>query len=213
MVTLQSGPRLFQPVVLRDRFVSNGYFPRHTLTVVDTLTRIQRHLVGGRLPVDDSLNNLVFRVRVNRNRAAVDPSHRRLVLAYQAINRLDIYDSVPALRGSIAGPRKVAMSFSRVDSRRGPAFTWTESNERAYVGVDASQDHIFALFCGKCGPELARIVHVFTWEGRFIREFVLDQGVLGIAVSPDGTTLFGATEEPFPAVVLWNLPTGQSYHH
>lgn len=213
IVTFEPGPPPFQPVVLGGQFVSNGYFPQHTLTVADTFGRIQGHFAAGHVPADDSIDHPMLRVRMNRNRVAVDPSHTRLVLAYQAFNRFDIFDSVPKFRGTFAGPRTVVMSFKRINSKQGAAYAWADANERAYVGVDATKEHIFALFCGRCGNDLPRIVHVFTWEGRFVHEIVLDQGISSIAVSPNGSDLFGATLEPFPAIAQWNLPLALSSKH
>ncbi len=47
---------------------------------------------------------------------------------------------------------------------------------------------------------------MLDWEGRVKGAFKLDAYLLGIAVSPDGRTVYGARAEPSPAIVRYRLP-------
>jgi hypothetical protein len=205
-VRLDQGPYLSEPVMLGKHFVSNGYFVDHTLTVADTQWQTLTHLAGEPISLAQSADPL-FRTRVSRSRIAVDPAHSRLVLAYQSANRLDIFDSNLQRRGTVAGPRTISTSVRTLQTSRGRVMRWGEGNELAYVSVDASREHIFALFCGKCDATTPpRLVHVFNWDGLFVSELVLDRPVETIAVSSDGDTLYGATGEPYPAIAAWAVP-------
>jgi len=46
---------------------------------------------------------------------------------------------------------------------------------------------------------------MFHWKGGFAGSVDLDVPVYTIALSPSGTTLLGAAEEPFPQIVVWRL--------
>lgn len=203
---LDQGPYLSEPVLLGDRFVSNGYFVSHTLTVADTQWSSLTHLAGESLTIATDADPM-FRTRLNRTRTAVDPAHSRLVLVFQSANRIDIFDSALRHRGSISGPRDTRVALRTIETPRGPTTRWSDENELAYVGVDATNEFIFALFCGHCGARaLPRRVHVFTWEGRFVSELNLDRSVETIAVSADGRTLYGSIDEPYPAIAAWRVP-------
>lgn len=203
---LDQGPYMSEPVLLGGRFVSNGYFVSHTLTVADTQWSSLTHFAGESLAIATGADPM-FRTRLNRTRTAVDPAHSRLVLVFQSANRIDIFDSELRHRGSVTGPRDVKLGLRTIETPRGPTTRWSDENELAYVGADATNELIFALFCGDCGAgALPRRVHVFTWEGRFVTELVLDRAVETIAVSADGLTLYGSIDEPYPAIAAWALP-------
>lgn len=209
-IRLNQGPYLSEPVILGERFVSNGYFVGHTLSVSDTSWKTMTHFAGER-PLTAAGIDPSFAARTIRSRIATDPSHTRLALAYQSANRIDFFDAAARLRGSAAGPRQIAVALRRVESPRASSMRWGENNELAYVGIDATHEHVFALFCGACNASrMPRRIHVFTWEGEFVTELVLDRSVESIAVSPDGVTLYGSVEDPYSTIASWRLPV--SFH-
>ena len=68
-------------------------------------------------------------------------------------------------------------------------------------------DHlVYALFDGDERNGLY-FVQVYRWEdGQFLAEYELDRGIYIIRLSPDGRTLYGDFEDPYPRIGKWNLP-------
>lgn len=146
---------------------------------------------------------------VNRANLAVRPSADRLAVGFYSANRIDIYDAEGAKIASTSGPREVTASFYIEDDK----FFWTEEeNQLAYTSIAASNDEVFALFCGcTMGKEEATDrtrVHVFSWSGSFRRELILPVPATRIEVSRDGRRLYGAVEDPWPVIVEWSIPQG-----
>lgn len=212
--TLNLGLSLRSVVFGDSLLVANGLFADFTLLVMDTLGQPIRR-VAGRPPFGpaDGLSPVGQRL-TNVNMLQVSPDRRRLVVAYQFAPRLDIYSNDGTLQTSVLGPRPTRASF-RTDPRTG-RFHWNDDNESAYVDVETTASHIYALFQGRrdlIDPQpLPDRVHVFTWTGQFVRELVLEPPTLRIAISGDGTRLFGFVEDPHPQVAEWRLPPWGSHH-
>jgi hypothetical protein len=195
------------PVVRRGTIVSNGYFSNETLVeLTDGGKRIRTLSVDppasafrGRVSMLDAKYHL------NRNRAAVSPDGRRLVLAYQSANRFDAFEGAQYLY-SWRGPEEVKMQFSLQSSRN--RLRWKADNQFAYVGVAASDNYIYGLFCGDCANrgELAHVIDVFSWSGLLQYRLNLDLGIETLAVDRNDTILYGSITEPHPAIGAWNLP-------
>jgi hypothetical protein len=203
-----------QPVWTADGFLTNGYFSDDVLLRMDHAgTGVA--WTGAAAPSTPATEPLAgVRLRLNRTRIARHPSEPRAVVAYQAHNRLD-WLRLDSGKATVArGPFDVASTYviSRSDGG-GAQFRWADGFEQAYVAVDASNEHVYALFCGLCMDrrELPRRVHVFDWSGQFIRELVLTRGVSALAVSEDDSVLVGATdtnEHRYPGVYAWKLKSG-----
>ena len=83
-----------------------------------------------------------------------------------------------------------------------------------YWGVKATDNYIYVVFNGypmnlALPQKLANRVDVFPWDGEYVTELVLDHDIVGLAVTEDDSLLYGAAQEPFPAVVEWKLPALQ----
>lgn len=77
---------------------------------------------------------------------------------------------------------------------------FTSESVRHYVSVTASDDYVYALYCGEkekdCLPGLMRAERVkcYDWDGNLVKEMQLDHQVLQIAVSPDDKWLYAVNE-------------------
>ncbi|MFV1987798.1 MAG: BF3164 family lipoprotein [Gemmatimonadota bacterium] len=85
---------------------------------------------------------------------------------------------------------------------------------RAYIDVDATAGHVYALFSGRSfgryneRAAFGRYVHVFDWEGSLEAVWELDRDAIALAISEDTGVLFAAIHEPLPAVVAYQVPCG-----
>lgn len=202
-----------QPVWTAYGFLSNGYFSDHVLLRMDeTGSGVGwMHLGAPSTPGSEALPGV--RMRLNRTRIARHPFEPRVAVAYQSHNRLDMFNWDIGSATVARGPFDVEPSYiiSHPDGG-GPRFRWADDFEQAYVAVDASNEHVYALFCGPCmdRSELPRRVHVFDWSGLFLRELVLPRGVSVLAVSEDDAVLVGATNDFVPGVYAWRLKPGSA---
>ena|GEM_PF-4253067 len=196
----------FHPVWTPGGVLTNGFFPDYTLLELDPGGNPVRWITA-RVPVSRSqVGHPQGRARLNRTRLATDPGLTHVALVYQSTSRIDFFDMGGRHLRTIRGPRDVRIRY-RVDEEAS-RFRWEPENRWAYVDVDATASHVYGLWCGATCPDhtdLPTRVHVFTWEGGFIREFALDRPVKTIAVSSEDDLLFGYSEEPFPTIHAWVL--------
>lgn len=197
---------LQQPIVTQRNVISNGYFADQTIIKFDRLKDVVT-AVSVEPPAFSyrGIPPAEAKFKLNRNRAAVSPDGRRFVLAYQSANRFDLFID-GSYTNSWKGPREIAVRFTAdPDERR---IRWMPKNEYAYVAVVASRKYVYGLFCGPCASAktLPRTVHVFYWSGQYVRTIELDHGTTRMAVSEDDAVLYGAIEEPFPAIAIWRIP-------
>jgi len=202
--SLNVGAALESPTVIGSTVVSNGLFPDHTLLVAGLDGKPLAQIVADP-PFDErAMPHVVGRRQLNRNFLATDPGRTRIVLAYQWRPRIDFFTAEGVRYGSVTGPRETKPSFRLEGSR----FFWNPDNVMAYVRATATDAAVYALFCG-CSLEsngLPRTVHVFRWNGDFVGEFVLDREVRSIAVSEDGSELYGSFVDPEPGLGVWKIP-------
>jgi hypothetical protein len=199
-----------QPLFRPGGIVTNGLFPdRHLLRTDSSGAPIEWVRIGPKV-AQEVMPDPWGRARLNYNRMAVDPGHQRFALAFQAENRIDIFDIDGTYRHSVAGPLSVSTRYALAAAGNRHVLRWSESNELAYVSVAASNCHIYALFCGACRQEgrLPSIVHQWTWDGDFVGQIILDREVQNIAVAPNDRMLLGALDYPIPAVGLWHIHAG-----
>jgi hypothetical protein len=145
---------------------------------------------------------------VNWRITSVAPS-RRIVVAYNNVNRLDFFTPAGEYVTSAAGPQPVTVSFDRAGPEK--LFEWRPESELAYVDVTSTDRYVYALFCGCRRSDIrksfANKLHVFTWDGRFVAELVVEPAVYKIAVPPGDSLLVAATWTPFPSLGVWRVPS------
>jgi hypothetical protein len=81
-----------------------------------------------------------------------------------------------------------------------------------YVDATATNTSLYGLYSGRARGELpgyafyGTFVHEYDWEGRLRRVFKLDAYAIGIAVDPEGSTLYASRLYPTPAILRYRLP-------
>ncbi len=199
-----SGVRLLDPV-LSTSLVSNALSGAGTLVIGQPDRQTGHRLIDLGLPFDSAAHPAyVARRLLNRTFMSPSPDHGRFAVVHQFANRIDIVsrDGIHLVTGS--GPRQANPSYRMQRDR----FFWNDDNISLYTGVAASERHVYVLYCGcRFAEEQAmRRVHIFDWEGRFVREIAFDRNVFALAVAPDDSMLFGFVEEPHPQIVEWEIP-------
>lgn len=125
---------------------------------------------------------------------AMKPDATRLALAMERFDELDIFD--------LTGEDHISTSSSkRTDAGRKIAEMLSADaiSETIYYGdCKATNDLIYAIYRGNttsvAGTSLP-VIQVFSWDGKLKEIYHIDEYVYSIAVSEDGKTLYGLTED------------------
>jgi hypothetical protein len=142
--------------------------------------------------------------------AVAHPSGTRVVVGNRHASKLEIYGADGALIATTDGPYPFRPKYS-VGEGKQPSFEAASDLRYGYLSVAATDQHILALFSGRTHypfPTTAvygRYVHVFDWDGRFIKALRLDRDVHFIATGAPYTQLYAAALEPEPAVLEYPI--------
>jgi hypothetical protein len=197
------GVRLLDPVVGKE-LISNVLSADATLLIGPAGERNGHRLINLGLPFDSASHPAqVARRLLNRTFMGSSPDGERFAIAYQFIPRVEIVSRGGEHLATALGPRDGHPSYRMQDGR----FFWNDDNLSLYTGVAASDRHVYVLYCGCrfAAAQEMRAVHVFDWNGNFVKELAFDRPVNAIAVTPDDGLLYGAVEEPHPSIVEWRL--------
>jgi hypothetical protein len=201
-----AGASIEQPIRSGTRVLANGLFPDYTLVVLDSTGKPQQRIAADQPFPPSRISHAVGRRLLNRSYLAADPTGQRLALAYQWASRIDFFSGDGSRRGSVAGPRQTEARYTI----RGTRYFWDPEGAMAYTALRATDNFVYALFCG-CREaddpdQRSQRLHVFRWNGDFVREIQLDRKVTAFAVTPDDSLLYAAVTEPHTAIGEWALP-------
>ncbi len=139
--------------------------------------------------------------RTMQTRLKPHPDRTRWAVVSRFADRLEIYDADGRL--TALGDRPY--DFGPQDLK--------EEDEMAvrfgYIDVATTATRIYALFSGRTRGEgkanFGDRIHVFDWNGRLVDVWQLDARLISVAVTPDGSQLYGVRHDPLPAVVHYTL--------
>jgi hypothetical protein len=196
---------LTEPIWTTGRLISNGLFSDHTLSVLDRFGKTTKRIAATPPFSAEEYEDAFGRMSLNQNFLAARPGEREFALAYYNVNRIDFFFASGVRYASVRGPQPTATYFSNSNGR----LVFEDSAMSAYWDVDATSRYIYALFCG-CpktrNRERPRIVHVFDWNGRFVRQLVFDRPVLKIALAGD-SLVYAGFEATLPEVGEFTVPS------
>lgn len=205
---LRNGLGLFGVRPYRQGFVAAGLFADYTLARLDSVGRpVTRLVADPPFGPEDIGGSRRFAALMNNAKMAAGGDGRYAV-AYEEEAIVDLIDLDDGSYVRIRGPVQVETAY---EIREGRLHT-SEGNERAYSLVAATDEIVLAGFLGenfetaKYGQKPTR-VHVFDWRGRYVAKLGLEDGITALGVSPDGSRLWGAYEDPFPRIGEWRLPS------
>jgi hypothetical protein len=125
----------------------------------------------------------------------VNPKTKDILLSYRYTDVIEIYNSEGQLKYAAQGPMCFDIEFQPVVSNGGYATMAKNRNTRkAYVNSYVTGSHIYLLFSGckrneenwAYGTEL----HVFSWEGKPEKRYILEQPVYTVAVDEENQLLY-----------------------
>ena len=195
-------------VPLKDgRVLLQGLYVDYTFVVTDRAGKRLKRLYADPPFREQDMPLPHGRMMLNDGRLVGQPDGPRFALAYLSTNRIDFFAGPSGPYFSVSGPHDTETRYHA----EGDRFFWDEGDERAYVDIAASNDYVYALFCG-CTHRALRDgqfptrIHVFTWNGRFVGELVLDKGITALAVSDNDESIWGAFQDPVPLIGEWQIP-------
>lgn len=206
-VDLQINRSVEQPLWIGSQIIGNGIFPDHSLVVMDSHGQPVLEIDADPPYTPETVPHTTGRSILNRTHLVANPSRTRLALVHQYKSRIDLFNSQGARYGIIRGPRSTTPDFEIRDGR----FFEGAHNEVAYGAAAATEQYVYALFCG-CGEEVPdkMYIHVFTWDGEFVSEIATDRPLGSIAISDDDRILYGTTPYPQAFIGEWLLPQLQN---
>lgn len=200
-----------QPLWLSDSvFVTPNFSPRGRLLFFDRRGGLLR--AAGAPSSDDKGTPPGVLQQAWVGTLALCPDRRRMVIATQYADQLELYDESGERIRTVRGPFGFDPRFTVADLQGFRTMSSDASMRHGYVDVATTQDRIYALFSGRTreafggDASFGRYVHVYDWKGELVRVLKLDRDLLSIALSPDGRRLYGAAHAPEPAILQFDVP-------
>ncbi|MHA7131968.1 BF3164 family lipoprotein [Algoriphagus namhaensis] len=178
----------------------DGYGPWEKVPGVD-------HLIDYE---DPDINYHLGEINIGRFRA-----NRDLGLFVKALgfrDRIEIFHYPSKTFKIIEGPRKEVHPFTIKRSQGRSAVIFDLEYPFGYGDAEVSTKFIYALYSGLTdaqmmnSDELARIVYVFSHQGKLIGRLDLDRSIRDIAVDEELGKLYGITTDGDPWIAVFDLP-------
>lgn len=208
-ITLRSDQLPLQAVWAGDgTILSTGLFSRGRLGRFDS----HGTLIGtvGRVPSGKGPPSVVQHAYTGT--LVARPDHRRFALLTRHADRIEIFGPAGDPLRTVTGPVGF-LPIYQVQSRAGyPTMASGEDLRFGYVDATTNGTSLYGLYSGRARGELpgyafyGTFVHEYDWEGRLRRVFKLDAYANGIAVDPEGRTLYVSRLYPTPAILRYSLP-------
>lgn len=204
-LTVPGEGQLLNPTWFGSHLLSNGLFPDHTLSLIDSTGRaVKRFALMPRPFPSREIKSAAGRMILNRSHMTSRGYDGKFAVAYQYSARLDIVDLNSGHGMAIRGPHSIETRFHIGPGSR---IRWESDSEKAYVSLVSSPDAIFGLFCGRCRPnDPPRSIHVFSWEGTFLGEISIPIGGYRLGSDLQNGRLYLSVQTPEPGLVVVPIP-------
>lgn len=211
MLRLETGSMLTGLAWTRpDQLIAVGLLDSARLAVFDSAGGLRDEV--GQLPPNPEAIPVPVLLHAYQATLALRPSGDRIVLADRHAGELEIFDTAGTLERRVAGPVPFGPVYTVRPGQDGPVFASNEDLRFGYTSVAASDARVYALFSGRTRraypgeANYGEYVHVFDWNGRFLRSLRLDAPVFAIAVDPADSALYAVAHDPGPMVISYPLP-------
>lgn len=214
MIRLEDSGFIFEAVMTEgDRIVTAGMHEAGRLAIHSPDGKLVQFL-GDDPPGDPEIPNAV-RNHVYQSWLATNSSGNRIVSATWHSDQVDIFDLQGQLH-LIRGPDFHEPKYSVYGDDDGNSWMGLEDETIiAYLSVDATDEFIYALYCGKTlgwsmstgtGTAWGDQVIVFDWNGIPKALMQIEDGALKIGISGDGRDLYAIYYSPTPLILRYELP-------
>jgi hypothetical protein len=193
----------------RRQIVTTGFFDKGRLAVFDVRGSLIRWV--GELPSDERGDPAAIVHKAYQSTLTVHPEHRTVAVATRRAGLLEIFDVAGGGHLVADSPFSFAPRYEIALGRRGPQMALVPETRLGYLDVTSTETRIYALFSGRTiggyGSKagFGRFVHVFDWNGHFIRALELDAAIVALAVDSRSHALYGLIHDPEPAIVVFPL--------
>ena len=146
------------------------------------------------------------------SRVVADPAGDRLAAATLLAGLLEIFDYDGATIAQAAVPNSFPPSWVQGRSSGGRAVMSVGPDTRyGFTDLAATRRSLYGLFSGgrvmqDGAPWAAKDVHVFGWDGEYVKTLYLDKAAQAITVDATDTWLYASGPEPTPWVGRFRLP-------
>jgi hypothetical protein len=195
-----------QPEFVSDSMlVAVGAYDSSRIAFFDTRGTLLR--TSGRLPAYRPDAALPVQHLGYQSSLVMAPSRNRFVVLTRYAGEGQIFSADGTQTDTIEAPHRFLPEYT---DDKGHMKVHRETR-LGYIAGAATDSLIYALFSGRSGTgtkpvHYARTIHVFDWHGRYRGGYRLPADLVAVAVDPQGHTLYGVQDQPFPAVLKMALP-------
>jgi len=210
-VRIRGGPAVIGKAVWLETNRGVGFTadPEAAFVFFDHDGQVTASLPGEMLGSDSIPMTARIHATITRFSVCVRPGGNRFAIIYGHAAQIAIHRADTAERTLADVPVEGSPNFESDRARRHIVF---KRQSVFYLACSATRDRLYALYSGKpvdgtaAGSALlARTIHVFDWEGRFVGSVSLDTGISGLAVD-DGRRLIYGTSLETAAIYSFYLP-------
>jgi len=205
-------PTLLDPDFLTDStIVSNGLFENKKRICEVSVKSGEILECYGEL-IDENNQPAFMTQQLYQSRAKIHPDKSKMAVVNRYGDMLEIFDLRKKQReNTIKGPVGFGPIYKINESRTSVQFT--KDTRFGYINLDTTNDYIIALFSGAKQSEdqnnYGDYVHVFDWNGNFIKAFRLSDKIIGLAYDEKSKSLFGTRH--FPDVSIMKFDVSQIF--
>ena len=161
----------------------------------------------GQLPVGDVEGPPQVIQHAYQSTMELNPARTLVALGTRHASRLEILRPTGERVAVAEGPRPFGPVYSVATRAGSPVLLTDEKLRFGYVDLAATERHVIALYSGMRrgdrpgAAHFGRVLHVYDWSGRLLRQVVLDAEVLHVAADERTGTLYASRSIPGPAIV------------
>lgn len=159
----------------------------------------------GAVPAGHDTVPVVVRQHAHEGRAVAHPQRDVVAVGLLYSGAVQIIDVEAEQALEVPGPTAFPSDYGWRMRFGHPSMGLKQSSRYGYLDITATDSLIFALFSGRGimekGSATSRTVHVFNWQGEFIKELALDTAVVAMTMDARKAVLYGILKSG--AIVLF----------
>jgi len=209
IITLKGGMP-YRPVVVNDTMILSLALgiTSNRVAVYDSSGKLVK-TVGVLLPGKDKKTPVHIHNQASQGIIRLKPDGSKFVVSALWSDIIDIYNLDGTLVARFHGPLNVSPRYDVVEVNKIPVMAPDEKHAQfGYVDLAVSDKKIYALYCGRPFGKhklQSQYVHVYNWNGDFLKTYVLDPAVDQLAIDSREERFFGIASEPKLRVLVYKI--------